>query len=261
MSLLLIVGKLWKYKLFTLPVIALVVVGAVYVIAVKAPTYEAGGTYILVNPPPAPTDAEIARNPALGKVDTDNPYLRFPDQSVLVQVLASRLDSPEVRAAVAKQGGDPNYTAAPSAEFGFSSPILQITGTGVTPEAAIRTATVVGRAFTQELDRMQAIRKVDKAYRIKTEAVVPPQQAALKASGKLRALVGVFALGAVLLFMVVSIADALSSLRVGWDRGRPDDEFVDLVGSVEPLIQPDPPADPLADPGREAGNWLRAQRS
>jgi capsular polysaccharide biosynthesis protein len=261
MSLLLIVAKLWKYKLATLPVLALVVAGVVYVIAVKAPTYEASATYIMVNPPAPPTQDQIARDPALGRIDSDNPYLRFSDQSVVVQILTSRLNSDEVRASLARQGADPNYTTAQSAEFGFGTPIVDITGTGTTPAAAMGTANLVARALTQELDRMQQIRKVAKEYRIKAEVVVGADHAMLKASGKLRAMVAVFALGAVLLFMVVSVADAVSSLRAGWSQGRPDDEYVDLVGSVEPLIQRDPPPDPVSDPGGDAGQWLRAQRS
>jgi hypothetical protein len=224
MSLLLIVRKLWRYKLVTLPMTAFVVAGAYWVMAVMAPTYEAAATYILVNPPPPPTEAQIARNPSLGRIDVDNPYTRFSDQSVLVQVLASRLKSADVRLSLAQRGADPNYIAAPSAEFGFSAPILQITGTGTSAVGAIRTAELVGRALTQELDRMQQVRGVDKQYRIKTEAVVAADHALLKASGKLRGLVAVFALGAILLFMAVSILDALGALRAEWAQARVDDQ-------------------------------------
>lgn len=260
MSLLLILAKLWKYKLATLPVIALVIVGIVYVIAVKAPTYEANSSYILVSPPAPPTEAAIARNPSLGRINSDNPYLRFSDQSVIVQILSRRLASKDVRAALVRQGADPNYAAAPSVELGFSAPILQITGTGTSPAGALATAELVGRAMNKELDQMQAIRNVAKEYRIKTDVVVPAEDATLKASGKLRALVAVFALGTILLFMVVSVAEAVSALRSGWAGSGPDDEYVDLVGTVEPLTKHEPPPNHDADPARDAGHWLRAQR-
>jgi hypothetical protein len=213
MSLLLIVRKIWKYKLLTLPILVLVVLGSYYVMAVTPPTYEASATYILVNPPAPPTEAEIARDPALGKIKTDNPYLRFSDQSVLVQVLASRLTSEEARLALYKQGADPDYIAAPSAQFGFSAPILQITGTGTTPAGAVKTTNLVGAALERELDHMQEIRRVSKEYRIKTEAVVTAQDATLKASGKLRSLVAVFVLGGIMLFLAISVLDAFSVLR------------------------------------------------
>jgi hypothetical protein len=184
------------------------------VVAVKKPVYEASSTYILVNPPPPPTDADIARDPALGRIGADNPYTRFSDQSVVVQLLTSRLSSDLARGALAKRGADPKYVVEPSAEFGFTAPLVQITGTGPTPAAAIRTAEVVGRAVTGELDGMQQGRGVAPKYRIDAQQVVAPRNAKLKASGTLRSLVAVFALGAILLFLVVSVADALTTLRM-----------------------------------------------
>jgi hypothetical protein len=248
MSLLLIVRKLWKYKLFTLPIFALVIAASAYVFAVKAPTYETGATYLLVNPPPPPTDAQIAANPELGRIESDNPYLRFSNLTVVVQVLATRLSSEESRTALAKPGADPDYKVEPSPEFGFSAPIIQITGTGTTPAAAVHTANLVGEAMTEELDRMQAIRGVDKLYRIKAELVVGAHDATLKASGKLRVLVAVFVLGTILMFIAVSVLDAIGALRVQWAERRTADEDpageVSLVPPVElhrnPLSDSDP---------------------
>jgi hypothetical protein len=235
MSLLLILRKIWKYKLFTVPLVALVLAGAFYVAVATAPTYEASSTYILEYPPPPPSDAQIAANPALANVKADNPYTRFSDQNVLVQVLSSRLNSEEGRKSLVAQGADPNYTVSPSPELGFSAPILQITGIGTSPQGAIDTANLVGRAAARELDRMQETRNVDDTYRIKAEPVVAAHDAKLKASGKLRALVGVLALGTVMLFIVVSVLDALSVLRSEWAERRAGD---DKLAVVEPFLPP-----------------------
>jgi hypothetical protein len=251
MSLLLIVRKIWKYKLLTVPLLALVLAGAFYVVAMTAPTYEASSTYILEYPPPPPTDAEIASDPALGRVNSDNPYLRFSDQTVLVQVLASRLNSEEGRKNLAAQGADPNYTAAPSPEFGFSAPILQITGTGISAAAAIKTTNLVGRAAQRELDRMQESRGVDDTYRIQAQAVVTAQDATLKASGKLRALVAVLGLGTIMLFIVISVLDALGALRTEWAEPRAGDEKLRVVEPFLPpaALHPDPSDhDPEVEP-------------
>ena len=78
---------------------------------------------------------------------------------------------------------------------------------------AIKTTNLVGAALERELDRMQELRRVNKEYRIKTEAVVTAQDATLKASGKLRSLVAVFALGGIMLFLTISVLDAISILR------------------------------------------------
>jgi len=260
MSLLLILSKIWRYKLVTIPIFASVLLGAFYVVAVTAPTYEASATYILVNPPPPPTDAQIARDPSLGRVKDDNPYTRFSDQAVLVQVLASRLTSDQTRRVLIARGADANYIAAPSAEFGFSAPILQITGTGTTAAAAVTTTNVVGAALTQELDQMQAVRGVTKGYRITAEAVVAAHDAKLKPSGKLRSLVAVLVLGTILMFMAISVLDALSTLRAQWVRGRTAASD-DVEDSVEPprTLHRDAPS--FTDPNSEASQWpLEAQR-
>lgn len=221
MTLLAIARKVWRYKLATLPVLGFVLIGAVYVVAVKEPVYEASSTYILVNPPSPPTEDEIARDPKLGR-GSDNPYTRYSDQSVVVQVLTSRLSSDVARRELAKRGADPKYVVKPSVEFGFTAPLVQITGTGSTPAAAVRAAEVVGRAVTSELDGMQQARGVVPKYRIDAQQVVVPRDAKLKASGQLRSLVAVFALGGILLFIVVSVADALTTLRAerSWRGGR-----------------------------------------
>lgn len=259
MNLLLILQKLWRYKFVTLPILAFVLVGAFYVIAIKTPVYEAGSTYILVNPPAPPSESAIARDPRVAD-GSDNPYTRYSDQSVVVQVLAERLSSEEARAALERRGADPKYTVAPSPEFGYSAPILQISGTGSSEAAAVRTANLVGEAVTKELDQMQEAQRVSPRYRIVTQPVVAPHNAKLKASGKLRALVAVFALGLVLLFIVISVAEALAALRK--ERGRDPIEdglgFPIAVGApVEPLVPVGGNGEPRRRARRRRGGSLQ----
>jgi hypothetical protein len=213
-DLLLIGRKIWRYKLATLPVLILTFCGAAYTIAVKEPVYEASSSYILINPPAPPTAEEIARDPALGRISSDNPYTRFPDQTVVVQLLASTVGSEPTRRALLQRGADPRYLVGRNAEFGFSNPIVEVKGVGASPQIAIHTAEVVADGLARELDRMQREEGVASRYRITTQQVEAPDGAALRASGQLRMLVGVLALGAVLLFVVISVADALTNLRM-----------------------------------------------
>ena len=201
--------------------------------AVKEPLYEAASSYLLINPPSAPTAEEIARYPALGRIDADNPYTRFPDQSVVVDVLARSMGSESARRALLRAGADPRYTVGSGARFGSSDPIVQITGTGATPQAAIRTANLVGRAIMGELDRMQRVKEVDSRYRITALQVEVPEEAHLQASGQLRSLVAVLALGAILLFIAISVADALQSLKRQRRQAPAGDEW--LPGEITPL--------------------------
>jgi hypothetical protein len=214
MNLLSIARKLWRYKLLTVPVVLLVLCGAVYVVAMKDPVYEASASYILINPPPPPTPEEVARDPSLARIDADNPYTRFSDQSVIVEVLASSMANESAARALLRAGADPRYTVEPASEFGFSSPILKITAQGPTPEVAVRSAKLVGNAVIRELQDMQQAEGVDSQYRIKANKVETPDGAQLRASSQLRSLVGVLGLGAVLLFLVVSVGDAVTTLRM-----------------------------------------------
>jgi hypothetical protein len=212
MDLLSIARKLWRYKLVTLPVVLLTLCGAAYVVAVKEPVYEVTSSYILINPPAPPTEEQIARHPALGRVHADNPYTRFSDENVVVGILSSTMESASVQRALLKAGADPRYKVAPQSEI-WSSPIVQVTARGATPAAAIGSAKLVSNALTRELDRRQQAEGVDPQYRIKARQVDAPDGAELRASGQLRMLVGVLALGSVLMFIVVSVADALTTLR------------------------------------------------
>jgi hypothetical protein len=237
MDLLSIVRKIWRYKLVTLPVLLLTLCGAIYVAAVKDPVYEASSSFVLINPPAPPTAEDIARDPALGRIDSDNPYTRFSDQSVVVEVLASSITSPSAMRTLEKAGADPRYTVAPASEFGYSSPLVQITAQGWTPEAAMRSAKLVTDAVTRELERMQQAEGVNPEYRIRARQLDAPDSAELRASGQLRMLVAVLALGAVLLFVVVSAADALAALRA--ERGRRSSPSAH-AGGAEALSELDP---------------------
>ena len=120
---------------------------------------------------------------------------------------------------------------------------------------------------------MQAARGIDSKYRIATDAIVVARDATLKASGKLRALVAVCALGVVLLFMVVSVGDGLSGIRAQWRHGAGgggSPQSVDLLpvedgegdasyalgGLVEPL-RVDPHLASASDRDPQAPEWLR----
>jgi hypothetical protein len=244
MDLLLIARKIWRYKLATLPVIFLTLCGAVYAVAVKDPVYEVKSSYLLINPPAPPTAEEIARNPQLGRVNADNPYTRYADQSVVVEVLTSALNSDAARRELKDAGADSRYTVASTSELGYSSPIVEITGVGASPQAAIRTAEVVGDALKRELDRMQKDEGVASDYLITTQQVEPPTDAQLRASSQARTLVAVLALGGVLLFVVVSVADALTNLRIerreraAWDGPVGDGETW-AAGPWPPRPEPD----------------------
>ena len=234
MDLLSIAQKLWRYRLVTLPVVALTLFGAVYVVAVKPPVYKTTSSYVLINPPAPPTDEQIARDPALGRVQTDNPYTRFGDSRTVLEVLAGNMSSESARRALLAAGVDPRFTVVPVSSFGFSSPIVQIDAEANSADGAMRSAKVVSDALREELASIQ--RSTDPRYQLKVQAVDAPDHAEMQASGKLRALVGVLALGAVVLFVLVSLADALTEIRKSREDGDPWAAFAgDAAGHDQPI--------------------------
>lgn len=213
MTLLLIARKIWRYRLVTLPVIALTLLGSFYVTIVKAPEYKVSSSYILINPPPPPTADAIARDPKLARINPNNPYTRFSDQTAIVSLLSNSLSSATASRELVKAGADPGYTVSPDLQLGYSSSVVEVTGVGSTPQGAVHTAELVGAALNRELDRIQAAQGVDPHYMIKAQPVVAPDSPQQQISGKIRPLVGVLALGAILLLLAVSAAEALESLR------------------------------------------------
>jgi hypothetical protein len=220
MDLLAIARKIWLYRVVTLPVLILTLLGGLYVVVIKSPEYEASSSYVLIQPPPPPTQEDIAMDPSLGRINADNPFTRFTDQSAVVGVLASRLSNESSRDALSEKGADKRYTVAPSSEFSTSSLLVEITGVGSSPEQAVGTAELVGAALVRELDDLQATQNVAQDYRIQAQPVTAPDAAQLQVSSTLRPLVGVLAMGGILLFVVVSAAEALSSLGLSFRGGE-----------------------------------------
>ena len=212
MDLVILATKVWRSRLFTVPVIALTLLGSIYAVFLKPPRYEASGSYLLISPPGPPDAEQIKLDPELAHVRTDNPYTRFSDQSVVIEVLSRTLSSPSTRDALERKGADPGYTVAAAIRFGVSTPIVQVVGTGATPAAATTTARIVSKAVTAELDRMQALQHVDSRYRITTLELEAPTHPLLQPTGQMRMLIGILLGGTIVLFIIVSVADAVQAI-------------------------------------------------
>lgn len=214
MDLLSISRAIWRHKLVAIPVILLTLLGALYVLVVKPSVYVASSDLLLVNPPPAPTTAQIAADPSLAKINTNNPFYSLGDlwtADALISLVAS--GSPPAQIALSTASNDP--------------PIIEITGSGPSPQAAIAAADVTTSIAKANLYEMQKRQGVDDLYMIKTVQLSQPREAKPSNGGKLRSLIAVLALGAILLFIAISAAQAL-------DKRRPD-------GSISPGTSPGTP--------------------
>lgn len=238
MDLFTIAQKMWRHKFVLAPIVALTLLGVVYVVALKAPVYQTTANYILLSPPPPPTAQELAADPSLGKISSNNPYMDFGDLSIVADLAAQIVTSEPVQADLAKQGANPAYTVAPSQQFGLTTPMLAITGVGATPEEAVHTATLVGQALVADLDKLQAAKGVNPHYYISASQFTAPNAPKMEVSSKLRALVGVLAVGMLLTFIVLSVADGIAERRTLGRTGA--------SGAGAPAAPPPVPAAPVA---------------
>jgi capsular polysaccharide biosynthesis protein len=212
MDLLSIIGIVWRHKLAAIPVVLFTIAGAFYVIAVKPPVYQASSNLLLLSPPTAPSAAQIAANHKLAKINPNNPYVNFDDLPVVADAIIDSVTSNTVEQTLADQGVDPEYQVVLSTDFG-NPPIIEITGIGSTAASAMRSASLVTSTALNELYQMQQAQGVNKFYMITATQLVKPSQAQTTASGKLRTLIAVLGIGALLLFIVISVAEAREKRR------------------------------------------------
>ncbi|MFC8302332.1 chain-length determining protein [Specibacter sp. NPDC057265] len=210
-----VVKTLWRHKFILIPVLLVTVVAAAYLFAFGPRSYQATATFALVNPM-VPSEREILEDPALGDLNSNNPYLRSSDNTLIAQVLTTRLSSQEVAKSLLMQGLNTEYTVERAGSFGTGL-LVQTTATGSSPEQAMDTVKVLGEYLVQELEAMQEVNGADQRYLFTALAVTSGDQAVEQFSSRLRSVIMVGAGGVVLLFAAVSGARAL-------DRRREEEE-------------------------------------
>ena len=214
MDLLSISRVIWRHKLLVFPVVVLTFAAAFYFLAFSKPLYETTSDYVLAPPPAAPTAAQIAADPALGKIDPNsNVYTRFYDQSIIADAVVARMESSVVQNALLKQGADPRNTVTITSVNGSTEPGVEVLGTGSTAAEALKTSDLVGVALQNNLTDLQTAQGASPDYMFTAVQVAnsgPPQ---VKLSSKLRSVLAVLGIGIVLIFVVVSVGDAIDRKR------------------------------------------------
>jgi len=209
--------NVWKAlrrnRWLVLPVLLLTVLGSSWALFVRPATYQVQSSMLLVPPPPAPTDAEIAKHPALGKLNADNPYGRAYDPTILIALVSIAITSDQSRAQIKAKGGDERFTVAQTTRYGFNSPFADITSVGPSAQEAIASNELVIRSFKQELARVQLKEKVSPRYLITARVAGDPTSARVRSTDVGKLLIGIIGLGVLGLFVVVSFGDAFRVLR------------------------------------------------
>jgi capsular polysaccharide biosynthesis protein len=224
MDLLALFTTVRRHKLIVLVVALIMIAGDSYVAFGIPPQYESQAQFVLIAPPAAPTESEIERDPTLAKVNANNPYLRLPNPSVVVDILAQRVSGDTVRRQLIAKGADRDYTITSTNAIG-SGLVIDIVGTGHSAAAARRTLDLVSETMTVELHEMQKINGAADKYLFEALPINPPTDPTRKVTGTVRSLIAVSAACLVLLFALISIAEAIGPRRTRpiVPLGGPDD--------------------------------------
>jgi hypothetical protein len=212
MDLFAMVRTIWRHKIAAAPVILLMGLGLFYVVAIKPPTYDADASVQLLYPPAAPTAQQILQDPKLGKLNSNNPFVSLGDPLFVGDAVVDEITSPSAQQQLLSEGVDKRYQAAMSSDPG-NPPIIDITGVGSTEAIALYSAQKVTALAQQDLTAMQSAKGVNSAYMITSEVLIQPTKASAVVTSKLRTLIAVLGAGIILLFVVVSGAEALERKR------------------------------------------------
>jgi hypothetical protein len=207
-----VLRTLWRFKWTTIT-IGVLTLGAIAALVLATPKiFQVDATYVLVNPS-VPSDLELTTHSDLAAENRNNPYLRFSSQSMVGQVLASRMSSDDVRRDLLAQGISDEYVVSPSNDFGGAGQIIDIAGVGPSPEgASAATAAIVAR-MTTELRSMQKVYGAADRYLITPIPIQAPAEAKRVVSGQLRSVIAVGGVGLIVLFAAISIRQAMAPRR------------------------------------------------
>jgi hypothetical protein len=216
---------LWRYKLTSAVMLLLTAVAVVGVLVWTPPVYTATASLLLFEPPDPP-----AQSPSRD-VRSQNPYVRYADNSVIINVVARRVQQDRVRERITADGGVETYEVGISRAFGGSSPIIDISVTAGSEVDALRTADLVAARTTRELAAVQEEEDVEADYMFTARTVEKPGKAVLVVAGTLRKAIGVGVLG------LGALVLALASRRA-WDERRTPRDPPRLVGSTVEVLTP-----------------------
>ncbi|MGO4235352.1 chain-length determining protein [Pseudarthrobacter sp. YAF2] len=202
---------LWRHKVSMITVVVLTLVAAAYVFFYAPRSYMASTVYVLVTPR-VPSVEEMRADPALAAANSDNPYLRSADSSLITQVMATKLSSTDVADSLKATGLSPDYTVTLPATTGAGQ-LIRMEATGSSPQLAITTAEALGQRLTAKLRDAQKVNGADDRYLFTALQIDPPSKATEQFSSRLRSMIVVLIGGVILLFGAVSIARMLESSR------------------------------------------------
>jgi capsular polysaccharide biosynthesis protein len=205
-----VIRKIWQQRWFALPALLIAIAACVAVYAFGPREYQATVSYAIVDPR-IPSAAEIEADPSLGKLNSNNPYLRSADSSLIGDVVITRLNAPATVDELKSLGLGTDFTAAPG--INSSGSIVEITASGSTPRQSLNTVDELGKLFQQTLRSIQTVDGADDRYLYTSLEAAAPDRATEKLSSRLRTVIIAAVAGIILVFAAVSLGTWRDSIR------------------------------------------------
>lgn len=210
---------LWRFKITSLLIIVLTLAAGAAIVKITPPMYVGASSYLLIAPPSPPTDIQLKADPSLRQEHYDNPFLRYGNTGVIVDVVAQAVSSQEEQQSIVAAGGDPNYTVSQRLTLGVASPIIDISVSTKSQALVNKTLDLVSAAMLKELHNVQASEHVDEQWMFTTRLIERPKAASRIYHGTLRALVGVLGAGVIILVVMLALRMTLSASRESKNPG------------------------------------------
>jgi hypothetical protein len=175
----------------------------------SSPTYEATGSIVLLPPPEAP-DVQPSSEPAPPPTVGQNPFARYGDLSVVADILARVLDSDSRRAEFESQGVTDYDVVVNRFQRG---PVIDVTGLGPNPQAAIRSTEIVLKEVNAALSDLQEAEGADPNYFIHGASVELPSTATAMYGSTVRTAITALAVGALGTLGLAVLAEVIARRR------------------------------------------------
>lgn len=209
--------------------IALAVVLAGLAFAAAPPSWQSDAAVILLNPPDPP---EITLANPVNPRDDDNPYTRFQDLSVVVDVLQRQMHSDSVTEQLKESGLDGEFDVAANREF-YRGPIVDIVAQAGSGAQAEENARIVGAAFQKELAQLQTKQGTAPRYQIGSDMIVEPTTAKVVLTPTIRVMLLALGIGASLVIGIGLLADEVISRRLTREEQCAPD--IDVSNTEQPI--------------------------
>ncbi|MDP9883348.1 hypothetical protein J2W21_000838 [Sinomonas atrocyanea] len=202
---------IWRNKWFALPILLATLAAVFYVVQVAPRRYESIMTYAVINPQ-VPSQEQLNNDPALRKLNSNNPYLRSSDNSLIVQSLITKLNDKSSQDLLAQEGHSVEYQVIRGGGGNYNF-LVDIKGVSSSPADTIATTAAVGKLLENDLYAIQKVEGADNTYLFTSLVVSPPTSATEQFSSRLRSAIAVAVAGLVLMFGLVAIVHSTRRRR------------------------------------------------